>query len=123
EKQKGGLRFDRREGPLVAGDSGKPAIRPGRSVESELIRRIEAVNVEERMPPRSEPLGQKQIKILRAWIDQGAHWPETGPAPATDRREMVVTDEDRRHWSYRPLQTMALPAVNAIVWCRTPIDR
>src|SRR5262249_3451639 len=39
------------------------------------------------------------------------------------RREMVVTDEDRRHWSYRPLQVIDPPAVRDAAWCRTPIDR
>jgi hypothetical protein len=36
---------------------------------------------------------------------------------------MVVTDEDRRHWSYRPLQATRPPAPRQSPWCRTPIDR
>src|SRR5262249_27717630 len=63
EKQKGGLRFDRRLG-TAAGESGRQTIRPGRAGESELIRRVEANNAEERMPPKSETLSGKQIKIL-----------------------------------------------------------
>src|SRR5262245_7420611 len=51
QKQRGGLRFDRPQGTIAAGDSGKPAIRPGRPDESELIRRVEASKVSERMPP------------------------------------------------------------------------
>jgi hypothetical protein len=35
----------------------------------------------------------------------------------------VVTAEDRRHWSYRPLQAVAPPAVHDGAWCRTPVDR
>src|SRR5262249_26051697 len=69
EKQKGGRRSDRRQGALAAGDSGKTAIRPGRAGESELIRRVETINADERMPPKSEPLGREQVKILRAWIE------------------------------------------------------
>jgi hypothetical protein len=122
QKQKGGLRFDRRQGAITDGDSGKKAIQPGSSDKSELIRRVEAANPEERMPPKAEPLSREHIKILRAWIDQGANWPETAAA-ATGRQEMVVTDEDRRHWSYRPLQKIDPPVVNNIEWCRTPIDR
>src|SRR5262245_4570804 len=123
EKQKGGLRFDRRPGAKAAGDSGKQAILPGRAEESELIRRVEAVQAEERMPPNSEPLGREQIKILRAWIDQGANWPENGAAPSDAQRELMVTREDRQHWSYRPLKALSLPAVHDASWCRTPVDR
>jgi Protein of unknown function (DUF1553)/Protein of unknown function (DUF1549)/Planctomycete cytochrome C len=123
EKQKGGLRFDRRPGVVAAGDSGKTAVRPGRAGESELIRRVEAADADERMPPKSAPLSPGQIKILRAWIDQGADWPETAAAPAGGRRELVVTEEDRRHWSYRPLKTAALPAIHDTGWCRTAVDR
>src|SRR6516162_6584103 len=78
EKQKGGLRFDRRQGAFAAGDSGKKAITPGRAEDSELIRRVEVANTDERMPLKAEPLSLEQIKTLRAWIQQGANWPETG---------------------------------------------
>jgi mono/diheme cytochrome c family protein len=122
EKQRGGLRFDRRPGALAAGDSGKPAIRPGRPEESELIRRVEAANARERMPPKAERLGREQIAVLRAWIEQGAPWSQGGAAPTAGRREMVVTAEDRRHWSYRPLKPAGPPAVREPLWCRAPVD-
>lgn len=123
DKQKGGVRLDRRAGAIAAGDSGKKPISPGRTEDSELIRRVETTNADDRMPPKSEPLTREQIKTLRAWIEQGASWPETGPAPAAGRREMVVTDEDRQHWSFRPLQAVSAPAVRDAGWCRTPVDR
>jgi hypothetical protein len=123
EKQKGGLRFDRRQGAFAAGDSGKKAITPGRAEDSELIRRVEVANTDERMPLKAEPLSLEQIKTLRAWIQQGANWPETGTAPQGGRREMVVTKEDRQHWSYRPLKAVAVPVVKDATWCRTPVDR
>ena len=68
--------------PSVVGDSGSRAITPGKADESELIRRVEADDVEERMPPKSDPLSRDEIRILRAWIDQGADWPETAAAAA-----------------------------------------
>jgi hypothetical protein len=123
EKQKGGLRFDRRAGAITAGDSGKQAIQPGKPDESEMIRKIEAADAAERMPPKLDPLPREQIDLLRAWIKQGANWPETADAPKTARREMVVTEEDRRHWSYRPLQVVDPPQVKTATWCRNPIDR
>jgi hypothetical protein len=123
EKQKGGLRFDRRAGAIAKGDSGKKAISPGRIQESELIRRVESADAEERMPAGSGPLSREQIQTLKAWIEQGARWPETADAKAAGRREMVVTDEDRRHWAYRPLQSVGPPTVSDAAWCRTPLDR
>ncbi len=47
----------------------------------------------------------------------------TAPAPTSSRSEMIVTDADRRHWSYLPLSNPPLPPVHAIAAARTPIDR
>ena len=44
-------------------------------------------------------------------------------AEEPDSDEMVVTDEDRQHWSYLPLRAVDLPVVENSGWCRTPIDR
>src|SRR5262249_6656136 len=107
----------------AAGDSGKSIISPGRPEDSELIRRVEAGNAEERMPPKSAPLGPEQIQILRAWIQQGANWPESGAPRSEGRPEMVVTQEDRLHWSYRPLGAVDPPSANDRAWSRTPVDR
>ena len=63
----------------------------------------------ERMPPKSDPLGRDETRILRAWIDQGADWPEIRRGGHGRSKEMVVTAEDRQHWSYRPLQPRRSP--------------
>ena len=55
------------------------------------------------MPPKGDPLTPAQIGILRAWIDQGAPWPEEGPAIAT--RE----DAWRTHWAFQPLARPVVP--------------
>lgn len=78
-----GLRMTSREGAIAALESGKQAIVPGESAESELIRRVSSQDAAERMPPKGEPLSAMQIAALREWIDGGAEWPE--------------------HWAYRPL--------------------
>src|SRR5262249_17919080 len=79
-------------------------------------------NVDERMPPKTDPLSREQVKVLQAWITQGAKWPDAAVAPA-GRREMVVTDDDRRHWSYRPLTMVKLPMVRDADWWRKSVDR
>ena len=122
DKQQGGLRFDRKEGALRAGESGSQAIVPGKNGDSELIRRVETADASERMPLEAEPLPAEQIKLLRAWIEQGAEWPERISGPTSDRGEMVVTDDDRQHWSYRPLRAVAIPEISD-PWCQTPLDR
>ena len=42
---------------------------------------------------------------------------------AASSAEMIVTDEDRRHWSYLPLTSPPLPAVKGAASVRTPVDR
>ncbi len=37
--------------------------------------------------------------------------------------EMIVTDEDRQHWSYLPMQSPPLPATKNTASLRTPVDR
>jgi len=123
EKQKGGLRLDSRAGAVGKGDSGSEAIVPGEAAESELIRRIESKDDSERMPPKGEPLSPEQVAMLRLWIDRGLRWPESPGAVAAGRSEMVVTAEDRQHWSYRPLAAVKPPVVEDDDWCATEVDR
>lgn len=124
EKQKGGLRFDTKEGTLKTGDSGEKAIVPGHAAQSRLIKLVSSKDEDERMPTKGEPLSAAQIALLTRWIDSGAAWMDTAAlTSAVARSEMVVTDDDRKHWSYLPLQHPGLPAVNNIVSIRTPVDR
>ncbi|HWN93646.1 MAG TPA: PSD1 and planctomycete cytochrome C domain-containing protein [Methylomirabilota bacterium] len=124
EKQKGGLRYDTKEGAFKAGESGEKAIIPGHASESRLIKLISSKDDDERMPPKGEPLSAAQIDLLKRWIDAGAHWLEQATATgALARSEMIVTDEDRKHWSYLPLTNPLLPAVKNAAPVRTPVDR
>lgn len=122
EKQQGGIRFDIPSGAFRAGDSDSEAIVPKDPAKSELVRRIEASDESERMPPKGEPLTREQVQIIRIWIDQGAHWPQTSKAHV-EQGELAVNEEDRQHWSYRPLRTVELPTIKDRDWCATPIDR
>ncbi len=78
-------RLDIDEIALKGGESGKPAVVPGRPNESELIRRITALDADTIMPPPDHkmPLSVKQIETLRQWITEGAkfekHWSFTAP--------------------------------------------
>src|SRR5213594_2806176 len=64
EKQKGGLRFDTREGTFKTGESGEKAIVPGQAGQSRLIKLISSKDDDERMPSKGEPLSTVQIDLL-----------------------------------------------------------
>jgi hypothetical protein len=113
KKQQGGLALHVADRALAGGDNG-PAIVPGKSAESRLIRYVAGLDEENQMPPdgAGDPLSAEQISLLRGWIDQGARWSGADPvrAPATD------------HWSFQPPRRPKLPAVKNPQWTRNPID-
>ena len=98
--RKAGLRLDVRDAALKGGESGDPAIVPGKPDMSDLIRRVLSQDPAEVMPPPKEnkALSPQQIKTLQTWISEGAkysaHWafvppqkvklPEGGPAHPLD---------------------------------------
>lgn len=47
---------------------------PGKSGESEMVKRLLSKDPDLRMPPQGDPLDEKQIATIRAWIDQGVKW-------------------------------------------------
>ncbi len=81
EQQMGALRLDQRDRAMVAG-RGEPAIVPGFSGQSLLYRRISGSRMGPQMP-LTGPLSADEIATIKAWIDQGAKWPdEPTPQPA-----------------------------------------
>jgi mono/diheme cytochrome c family protein len=96
-KQRGGFRLDDREAALRGGENFNPSIKPGRSAESPLIHLVAGLIPDMNMPPKGEALTREQIGVLRAWIDQGARWPE----PAGKARET--------HWSFKPVTRPPVP--------------
>src|SRR5438128_10425872 len=74
QKQKSGLRLDRKSNAFRGGDSGKPALTPGKSADSLLIQKVTSQDPDELMPPKGERLTSQQIALLKRWIEQGASW-------------------------------------------------
>jgi mono/diheme cytochrome c family protein len=123
EKQKGNLRLDMKQTAFKRGDSGERAIVPGHAMESRLFQMVSSQDEAERMPPEGDPLTESQIALLKAWINQGATWPDADSETVkTAQSRMVVTDEDRNHWSFRPLQEVVPPTVQDQAWIQTPVD-
>lgn len=75
-KAAGGLRIDEYASALKGGDSGEPAIVPGRSARSALIERIMSKDNSIAMPPKGDRLSATEIDRLQHWINDGAVWPQ-----------------------------------------------
>ncbi|MCC6588057.1 MAG: DUF1553 domain-containing protein [Bryobacterales bacterium] len=85
-----GLRLDTREGVLGKAPS--------------IVARITHEKKALRMPPvaTGRALNEKQIALIKKWVDEGAKW--------------------EQHWSYTAPKRPDLPAVKAKTWVRNPID-
>ncbi len=94
------LRFDTKEGAFAK----QGVIVPGDSAKSKLIKRITSKDPNVVMPPpdSGHKLTDKQIELLKRWIDEGAQWNE--------------------HWAYIAPERPAAPKVNNQSWARNPID-
>jgi hypothetical protein len=100
--RKADLRLDVVEGALRTKD---PVIVPGKSDESELVRRILSDDDNEKMPPpkSDRKLSAQQVEVLKRWVDEGAKWGV--------------------HWSFVPLGYPEPPGVKNANWPRNVIDR
>jgi ankyrin repeat protein len=74
------FRVDGRDAILKGGASGEAAIIPGHSEKSPLIDYVSSTVPGLEMPPEAQrkrfpALGTDDVALLRAWIDEGAEWP------------------------------------------------
>jgi mono/diheme cytochrome c family protein len=112
-QQKGGLRLDTAKFVRDGGDGG-PVVVPGKAGESLLIARATAGDGKRRMPPMNlgEALSEKEVAVVRAWIDQGA----TGPA------DEKPEPDPKDHWAFRAPVRRPVPLVKDASHARNPID-
>ena len=106
DKQRGGLRLDRKADAQKGGDSGL-AIQPGKSKDSLMLHRVTSASGTERMPPKGDPLTVAQIALLKEWIDAGAVWPDA-----------TATSGQPPHWSFQPLVRPAGNGIDAFILAR-----
>ncbi len=99
-QRKAKLRFDTKEGAFAK----QGVILPGDAAQSKLIKRISSKDPDVVMPPPSSghKLSDKQIELLKRWIDEGAQWNE--------------------HWAYIAPKRPEAPKVTNSAWVRNPID-
>lgn len=117
------LRVDSLSGLLTGGERG-PAIVPGKPKESLLLSAVKHEDVLQ-MPPKNK-LSPREVADIAKWIELGAPWPGTSVEAASTSKKAdaaVITDEDRRFWSFQTPVAAAPPKVHDEAWVRTPIDR
>ena len=112
KKQKAGLRLDSKTDALKGSKEG-PVIIPGNAEKSPLYQRLVTTDADDRMPAEAPPLATEKIAKLRAWIDQGAVWPDS----------VAVAADPSRHWAFQPIQRVSTPKARDAKWARNDIDR
>jgi ankyrin repeat protein len=98
EKPKGKFSVEGRDTLLKGGDSKEAALIVGQSGSSLLVHLVADLVHEMEMPPVAKrekfpALNSEEIGIVRAWIDQGAKWPENEKlsiAQSTEAKDQVV---------------------------------
>src|SRR5215471_9796363 len=75
DTQMSGLRLDSKGAAMAGGGHGR-VINQGAASESPLYNRVAGPAGLERMPFRGTPLSASEIALIKAWIDQGAEWPD-----------------------------------------------
>jgi hypothetical protein len=111
----GGLAMTSREDLLKGGKSG-PAVVAGEPDKSLLVQALTQQHERLKMPP-SGKLEESAIASIKAWIRDGAVWPE-GPKG----KQYAVSTEQRQWWAFQPVRNPAVPAVKNKSWVKTPID-
>jgi hypothetical protein len=112
QKQMAELRLDARTAAFKGSKSGVVIV-PGKSQESLLFRRVSSGDLDDRMPPKGDGLTTEQLSRIRAWIDQGAVWPDGVGSEG---------GEVKKHWAYEQPVRRDPPPVRNTKWVRNPID-
>ena len=121
--QEGGLDLRVRAGLLKGGKSG-PAMVLGKPEESLLIKRIVADHPSPKLQNEGcvRPITSDELEKLRHWIAAGA---PTGPEEVLEvgsGPDPLVSDEDRKFWSFQPPRRPRVPKVRQKHLVRTAID-
>ena len=137
KKQKGGLDLRTRAAMLQGGDSGEPALVPGRPEKSPLYVAVTRKDDTLKMPPKeADKLSAEEVAAVRQWIAAGAPWPDVGRVsnPSSDGITIATSGglspdwTNRRYkpedvWAYRPIRRPPVPTdVIDPARVRNPID-
>ncbi len=106
DEQESQFRFDRLATLLSGGNSGEPAVVPGKPEESFLVKLIRHQEPGKEMPPNGS-LSNQEIEFIEQWIAGGATTPESyGPA---------TSDFDLSHWAFQPVKSSQANGIDGFV--------
>jgi ankyrin repeat protein/mono/diheme cytochrome c family protein len=104
-QQMNGFRLDRRRDAMRGGTI--PVIGPGNSVGSRLYLRLAGERMAGTQMPPTGALKPEQVAVVKAWIDQGAEWPDeaagdtavVAPDPIAQRLNDALRQGDRAEFT------------------------
>ncbi len=115
EKIRGGLRLDSKAHLLKGGETG-PAMIPGETEKSLLIKAIRRTNPDLQMPPK-KALSAVEIKAFETWVKIGA--PDPRVAAVAQRSD----SNSISHWAFQPVKDAPPPAVKNQGRATNPVDQ
>ncbi|MSR30838.1 MAG: DUF1549 domain-containing protein [Gemmataceae bacterium] len=111
DKQRGGLRLDRKDLALKGGDAPEKAIVPGKPGESLLLQMVTAGRDGKIMPLKGPRLTAEEVEKVKSWIAAGAPWPQTKAAAVK-----------HAHWAFNYPSRPRFPQVKNQAWVKNAID-
>ncbi len=111
-KPASGLLLDSKAGMLKGGNSGVPAMVPGKPEESVIVMAVRG-NGNLKMPP-GKKLESYQIDGIVEWIKLGAPDPrgDSGAAPVVSSYDW---EKVRQHWAFQPVKDPGGPGIDAFI--------
>jgi len=101
--RKADLRLDDPHDARRLREDGIVVVSAGDPEASEALRRILSGDPEEKMPPQGEGLSEREVAVIRRWIEEGATYNEA--------------------WSWRAIAPTPPPSVADESWASDPLDR
>lgn len=106
DEQEGRFRLDQLKTILSGGDSGEPAVVPGKPEESFLLKLIRHEINGKEMPPGGS-LSNQEIDLLESWIAEGAPTPESYGPPQKQT--------ELSHWAFLPVKRPPSNGIDPII--------
>lgn len=107
-----GHRLDLRD-EWIGRTNADPVAIAGNSQRSRVIALVTGVNPKTVMPPEGPRLSDREVTILKQWVDAGLPW---------DAALLPEQDDGAAHWAFQPVARPTIPLQNDSTWPRTPID-
>lgn len=120
---KGALRLDLKSGWQKGGESGEPAVVPGKPDESPLMLAVRHDENASAMPPSLPKLAPEIVADLATWIRMGAPDPRAGKLTSPDASWEAAYQQRLDWWSLKPVADVAAPKLAKNEWSAKPVDR